>query len=159
MKTHMIVAVIAGLLLTSVVLLSPPASAGPMESTPQLISASSILAGLVPGALFPFIDSTPHRIVRAHIAVTDATSDCEAGAAAPSNVAVLAGVAGGTLVNVITAATNTGIGSTAQCVFHVTIKPGEGGVPSTVTDIVVVNTNSSSALSGSNTITASADVR
>jgi len=33
----------------------------------------------------------------------------------------------------MTAATNTGIGSPTQCVFHVTISPGVGGVPASVT--------------------------
>ena len=124
----------------------------------ELISESALLAGLAPGALYPFIDSTPRRIVRAHIAITDATSTCVAEQGAPSNILILAGVAGGDLVNVATAATNTGIGTTTQCVFHVTIKPGEEGVPAKVTDIVVVNSNGSAALTGINTITVSAEV-
>jgi hypothetical protein len=57
----------------------------------------------------------------------------------------------------MTAATNTGIGSAAQCVFHVTIVPGQSGVPSEVTDIVVVNAGAA-PLTGSNTITVSATV-
>jgi hypothetical protein len=59
-------------------------------------------------------------------------------------------------VNVLTAATNTGIGSATECVFHVTISPGRDGVPSRVTNIVVVNSNASAALTGVNTITVSA---
>ena len=62
------------------------------------------------------------------------------------------------LADMMTAATNTGIGTATQCVFHVTVTPGSGGVPETVTDIVVVNNNSSAALTGVNTITASAEV-
>ena len=99
----------------------------------------------------------PHRR-HCYGIITDATSACSAGGAAPSNIQVLAGVAGGTLVNVMTSATNTGIGSNTQCVFHVTIAPG-AGVPSAITDIVVVTSNAGAALSGVNTITASAAVR
>ena len=62
-------------------------------------------------------------------------------------------------MNVMTAATNTGIGSTTQCVFHVTISPGAGGVPGSITDIVVKNENASAALTGVNTVTTSAAVR
>ena len=55
--------------------------------------------------------------------------------------------------------TNTGISTTpGQCVFHVTINAGQAGVPNTVTDIVVLN-GGSSALTGINTVTASATVR
>ncbi len=129
------------------------------NSNIQLISESALLSGLAPGALFPFIDTTPNSIVSAHIAITDATTTCAAGAAPPTNMQILAGQAGGQLVNVMTAATNTGIPtSPTQCVFHVTVTPGSGGVPETVTDIVVVNTNASAALTGVNTITASAEV-
>ena len=157
MKTHM--TVLAGLLLTSVVLSPTVSSEEQNARATQLISASSMLAGLAPGALFPFVDTTPDGIVRAHIAITDATAHCGPGAAPPANIVVLAGEAGGTLVSVMTAATNTGIGSEVQCVFHVTIKAGQGGVPAHVTDIVVVNANNSKALTGINTVTASADVR
>lgn len=123
----------------------------------ELISESALLNGLAANALFPFIDTTPNKINRAHIAITDSTTDCTPGAADPANVQVLVGVAGGTLVDVMTASTNTGIGSITQCVFHVTINPGKAGVPSTVTDIVVAS--GSSALTGVNTITVSAEVR
>ncbi len=122
----------------------------------QLISASSLLTSLGPGAAFPFIDTTPNGILRAHVAITDATANCAAGAAAPSNVKVLVGEAGVLLVSVMGAATNTGISTTpGQCVFHVTVTAGADGVPDTVTDIVVVN-GGSSALTGINTVTASA---
>lgn len=136
----------------------PVQNAAQIPPTSQVVVESSLLAGLAAGGLFPFIDTTPNQVGRAHIAVTDATTSCAAGAAPPSNIAVLAGVAGGPLVNVLTAATNTGIGSTTQCVFHVTITPGMGGVPGTVTDIVVVN-GGGAALTGLNTITVSAEVR
>ena len=144
--------------LLTLVVLSPTVRSEETERTLQLISASSMLAGLAPGALFPFIDTTPDGIARAHIAITDATSECHSGSAPPANILVLAGEAGGTLVNVMTAATNTGIGSEVQCVFHVTINAGQGGLPAHVTDIVVVNGNKTSALTGINTATASADV-
>ena len=147
------------LIFSAVALVAPLGHAGEIPASRHLIAESSILAGLAPNALFPFIDSTPHHIVKAHVAITDATSSCEAGAAAPSNIQILVGVAGGSLVNVMTAATNTGIGSATQCVFHVTIAPGKGGVPAAVTDIVVVNANPSAPLTGVNTITVSATVR
>jgi len=150
---------LVALLLSTVVLLVPLGHAGQTTTNSQLIAESSILAGLAPNALFPFVDSTPHHIAKAHIAITDATSSCEAGAAAPSNIQILVGVAGGPLVNVMTAATNTGIGSAAQCVFHVTITPDRGGVSRTVTDIVVVNANPNAPLTGGNTITVSAVVK
>jgi hypothetical protein len=124
----------------------------------EIVSESAMLAGLGPGALFPFLDSTPSAITRTHIAVTDATAECRAGAAPPASVKVLVGEAGVALANVLTAATNTGIGTTAQCVFHVTARPGQGGVPATVTDVVVVNAGSA-PLTGANTVTASASVR
>lgn len=117
------------------------------------------MAGLAPGAVFPFLDTTPRSIVSAHIAVTDATTNCSAGAAAPTTVQVLVGQAGVALVSVMTAATNTGISTTpGQCVFHVTVTPGAGGVPGTVTDIVVRN-GGASPLTGIHTITASAEVK
>jgi hypothetical protein len=125
----------------------------------QLISESSMLAGLSANALFPFIDTTPQRISKAHIAVTDATASCGgASPTAPTNIEVLVGQAGVALVNVMTASTNTGIGSSTQCVFHVTVQAGRGGVPSTVTDIVVRN-KGAAALNGRHTVTASATVK
>lgn len=155
MKTSYLVAT-SGLAVLALALLFPGENKAQIPPTQQLISENALLAGLAPGALFPFIDSTPHRITQAHIAVTDATSECAPGAAAPSNIQILAGVAGGALVNVMTAATNTGIGSSGQCVFHVTIRAGAGDVPGQVTDIVVVNSNGTAALTGINTITVSA---
>ena len=145
-------------LVIALVLFFPTANRAEIPPSRQLISESSLLSGLAPGALFPFIDSTPNSISRAHIAITDATSSCSAGSAAPANIQVLAGVAGGELVNVTTAATNTGIGSAMQCVFHVTVSPGTGGAPARITDIVVVN-GGSAALTGVNTVTVSALVQ
>jgi hypothetical protein len=156
MKTRYVLAMTA--LVIVLALFVPMENRAEIAPTKQLISESSLLDGLAPGALFPFIDTTPHSIALAHIALTDATSTCAPGAAAPSNVQILAGVAGGKLVNVMTAATNAGIGSSTQCVFHVTIRPGARDVSATITDIVVVNTNGSAALTGVNTITVSAQV-
>ena len=128
-------------------------------TTIRLISESSILTGLAAGAVFPFIDTTPNRIIQAHIAVTDAASSCSGGDAAPTNIQILVGEAGGALVNVMTAETNTGISTVpGQCVFHVTVQPGHGGLPDKVTDVVVLNSGTS-ALTGINTITVSALVR
>lgn len=91
--------------------------------------------------------------------MTDATANCAAGAAPPANVQVLVGEAGVALSPVLNAATNTGISTvTGQCVFHVTVRPGAGGVPARVTDIVVRNAGGA-ALTGTNTVTVSAEVR
>ncbi len=57
----------------------------------------------------------------------------------------------------MTAATNTGIGDSRRCVFHVTIVPGVDGAPSQVTDIVVKNLGEA-PLTGATTITVSAEV-
>ncbi len=125
----------------------------------QFIAESSLLAGLAPGAVFPFIDTTPHKIAQAHIAITDSSSDCHPGSAPPDNIKILVGQAGVALVSVMDKTTNTGISTTpGQCVFHVTINAGQAGVPNTVTDIVVLN-GGSAALTGINTVTASATVR
>jgi hypothetical protein len=151
--------VLAGLVIVALAMVLPARKASAYGDESQFIAESSLLAGLAPGAVFPFIDSTPHAIAQAHIAITDATTNCSAGAAAPSNVKVLVGQAGVSLVSVMGAATNTGISTTpGQCVFHVTINAGQAGVPNTVTDIVVLNAGSS-ALTGINTVTASATVR
>jgi hypothetical protein len=154
-------AVVIALVLTAAVLL--PAvfkqQAGAVPPSSELVSESANLGGLPPRALFPFIDVTPHSILSAHIAVTAATSRCAAGAAPPRKVRVLVGQAGVSLVQVLTAATNTGISTRpGQCVFHVTVTPGVGGVPATVTDIVVRNA-ARTPLTAINTITASAEVQ
>ncbi len=148
-----------GLVLLALAMVSPTKKASAQGDESQFIIASSMLSDLAPGAVYPFIDTTPRTISQAHIAITDAATNCSPGAASPSNVKVLAGQAGVSLVSVIGASTNTGISTTpGQCVFHVTIHAGQGGVPSTVTDIVVLNAGSS-PLTGVNTVTASATVR
>jgi hypothetical protein len=151
--------VMAGLVIVALVAALPASKALAHGDESQFIAASSLLAGLAPGAAFPFIDTTPHGIAQAHIAITDSTSDCNPTAAAPDNIQILVGEAGVALVSVMDKATNTGITTThGQCVFHVTINAGQAGVPNTVTDIVVRN-GGSSALTGINTVTASATVR
>ena len=129
----------------------------PAAGAGRLIVESEILNGLGAGALYPFVDTTPNNITSAHIAITDATESCVAGASAPQSIHVLVGVAGGTLADVMDATTNTGIGNSGQCVFHVTIVPGQNGVPAQVTDIVIQNAGES-ALTGLNTVTVSAEV-
>jgi hypothetical protein len=132
--------------------------AGAIALDRDVVTESALLDGLSRGAAFPLIDTTPNRIVRAHIAITDATANCSAGAAAPQSVQVLVGQAGVQLVSVMGPETNTGISTTpGQCVFHRTVRPGRRGVPARVTDIVVVN-GGNTALSGINTVTASAVV-
>lgn len=74
-----------GLAVIALALFFPRENNAQVPPTQQLISESALLTGLAPGALFPFIDTTPHRITSAHIAITDATSSCAPGAAAPSN--------------------------------------------------------------------------
>ncbi len=148
-----------GVVLIALATVFPTNKASANGDENEFVVASSMLSGLAAGAAFPFIDTTPRTISSAHIAITDATTNCSAGAAAPTNVKVLVGQAGVSLVSVMGASTNTGISTTpGQCVFHVTIHAGQGGVPSTVTDIVVVN-GGSAALTGVNTVTASATVR
>lgn len=129
-----------------------------LTSHKAFVTESALLKGLGAGALFPFIDSTPRQIRSAHIAVTDATDDCSAGGGGPSNIVILVGQAGVALESVLTSATNTGIGSESQCVFHVTVRAGRNGLPEKITDIVVVN-GGSSALTAFNTVTASATVK
>lgn len=139
--------------------LAPDRPSAQVPPVNQLVVQSALLNGLSSGAVFPFIDTTPRRIARAHIAIADDTASCAPGAAAPLSMQVLVGEAGVALVNVMTAATNTGISTTpGQCVFHVTVVPGAGGVPGRVTDIVVLNAGGV-PLTGINTVTVSAQVR
>lgn len=152
-----VVVVITAATIVALVALPVKQSAQFPAST-KLVAENAILAGLPPGALFPFIDSTPNGIASTHIALTDATTNCTHDAAPPLNVVVLVGEAGGTLTPVMTAATNTGIGSSTQCVFHVTVTPGVGGVPRRATDVVVVNAGAA-PLSALNTITVTAEIR
>ena len=154
--TKYVLAVVGCAILAFALMAAPHPAQAPGHG--QLISNNALLAGLAPGAVFPFIDTTPNSILRAHIAVTDATSNCAAGAAAPASVQVLVGQAGVALVSVMSTATNTGISTTpGQCVFHVTVSPGQGGVPAAVTDIVVHNAGAG-ALTGVHTVTATAEV-
>ncbi|ADE14820.1 hypothetical protein Nhal_1692 [Nitrosococcus halophilus Nc 4] len=125
------------------------------EKEKILISETTILKGLRGGALFPYIDTTPNKIVRAHIALTDSTAVCGQGGTQPDNISLLVGVAGGELV--APTLENTGIGDIKQCVFHLSIEAGKDSIPSEITDIVVIN-NSPAPLSGFNTITVSATV-
>jgi len=159
MKTRKYYVVLAVGLVVSLAMVLPAREASANGDDGQFVVASSMLSGLAPGAVFPFIDTTPHTISSAHIAITDDTANCSPGASAPSNVKVLVGQAGVSLVPVMNASTNTGITTTSgQCVFHVTIHAGQDGVPSTVTDIVILNAGAT-PLSGVNTVTASATVR
>ena len=156
-KSYLVV--LAGLVIVGLAAALPAKKASAHGDEGQFIAASSLLAGLAPGAAFPFIDTTPHGIAQAHIAITDSASDCHVAAAAPANIKILVGQAGVALVAVMDKTTNTGISTTpGECVFHVTINPGQAGVPNTVTDIVVLN-GGSSALTGINTVTASATVK
>src|SRR5438309_11744335 len=52
------------------------------------------------------------RSASAHIATTDDTANCPPGASAPSNVKVLVGQAGVSLVPLMNASTNTGMSAT-----------------------------------------------
>lgn len=153
---------LVSLVIFAIAMVSPRKIASAYGGESQFIAESSLLAGLAPGAVFPFIDTTPHTIAQAHIAITDATTNCSPGAAPPSNVKVLVGNAGAVppvLVSVMGASTNLGVSTTpGQCVFHVTVNAGQAGVPNTVTDIVVLN-GGSSALTGINVVTASATIR
>ncbi len=116
------------------------------------------LDGLKARQWWPIVDSNTKgtgNIVQADITLTDATATCAAGTGtAPTNVKVLVGKIGGTLVNVATAATNTGVSSWSglQCIFKVTVIPGQNGVPDTVTDIIAANAGAST-LDGSANIT------
>src|SRR5260370_23058997 len=100
----------------------------------QFIAESSLLAGLAPGAAFPFIDTTPHKIAQAHIAITDSTSDCHAGAAPPDNIKILVGQAAAALVPLVAKRTHNGISTTpGQRVFYINLNTGQSGVAQPVT--------------------------
>lgn len=164
MKRHKFYLAISAAVTVVALTISATAAGGPTKKGNggghhgQLISESALLAGLASNSLFPFLDTTPNTITSTHVAITDATADCHPGAAPPANIQVLVGQAGVALTNVMTAAANTGIGTNAQCVFHVTARPGAGGVATTVTDVVAKNAGGA-PLTGINTITASATVR
>src|SRR2546429_3572091 len=78
------VVVLVGLVIVGLATVLPAGKASAPGGESQFIAESSLLAGLAPGAVFPFIDTTPHGIAQAHIAITDSTTNCSAGAAAPS---------------------------------------------------------------------------
>jgi len=160
LRDYVLVAVAVGGGIGAVLfMLGAAAPPTPMPAASKFVVQGALLNGLAPGAVFPFIDTTPHVIAQAHIAITDATSNCAAGAAAPTNIQVLVGEAGVALAPVLNAATNTGITTApGQCVFHVTVQPGAGGVGARITDIVVRNAGGA-ALTGVNTVTVSAEVR
>src|SRR5437879_9207730 len=127
---------LVGFVLSAVAIAYPTKKASAHGDDSQFIAESSLLAGLAPGAVFPFIDTTPHKIAQAHIAITDSTSDCHAGAAPPDNIKILVGQAGVALVSVMDKTTNTGISTTPrQCVFHVSINAGQAGLSNTVNHI------------------------
>src|SRR3989442_2734325 len=96
----------AGLVVFALAMVFPTKKASAQGDESQFVVASSMLSGLAPGAVFPFIDTTPQTISQAHIAITDATTNCSPGAAPPSNVKVLVGQAGVSLVSVMEASTN-----------------------------------------------------
>ncbi len=151
--------IVMGAIAVTVVLLGlPEQKSAQLPGSTKLVAENAILAGLPAGALFPFIDVTPNGMPRVHIALTDATSNCAPGAAPPTNLQVLVGEAGVALEPVMTASTNTGIGSNSQCVFHVTVRAGHDGIPKDVTDVVVLNAGAA-ALTALNTITVTAEVR
>src|SRR5438046_10731120 len=104
--------VLVGLVIVGLATVLPAGKASAPGGDSQFIAESSLLAGLAPGAAFPFIDTTPHKIAQAHIAITDSSSDCHPGAAPPDNIKVLVGQAGVALVSVMDKTTNTGISTT-----------------------------------------------
>ena len=150
--------VLAAVAVAIVMFALPEQKSAQLRGSSKLVAENAILAGLPSGALFPFIDVTPNDISSVHIALTDATSSCAGGAAPPANLRVLVGEAGVELVEVMSASTNTGIGTNGQCVFHVTVSAGEDGMPKDLTDVVVVNVGPAS-LTAFNTITVTAEVR
>jgi len=121
-----------------------------------LVAETVNLNGLGTGKLFPILDVTPNEIVRAHIVLTDDAVCDGDNANQPDNIIVIVGQAGVALA--FPALENTGIaGSGSQCIFHLTVLPGEDGIPSTVTDIVVKN-GGPTQLFHRNSISVSAEV-
>src|SRR5688572_25061661 len=94
------IAVAVGVIVGLVAL--PVKQSAQFPASTKVVAENAILTGLPPGALFPFIDSTPNGIGSAHIALTDATTVCSHDAAPPLNIVVLVGEAGGTLTPVMT---------------------------------------------------------
>src|SRR2546425_8445882 len=115
---------LVGFVLSAVAIAYPTKKASAHGDDSQFIAESSLLAGLGPGAVFPFIDTTPHKIAQAHIAITDSTSDCHAGVAGPDNIRVLVGQAGVALGSVMDKTKNTRISTNpGQCGLHLAINP------------------------------------
>ncbi len=162
MKAIIILGILAGIMLVAAafaVMQVQQASANKaLQGIIRGVGYSHNLDGLKAGQWWPIVDSNTKgtgNIVQADITLADATTTCAAGTGtAPANVKILAGKIGGTLVNVATAATNTGVSSWSglQCIFKVTIIPGQNGVPDTVTDIIAANAGGST-LDGSANIT------
>jgi fucose permease len=98
-----------GVVLIALATVFPTKKASAHGDESHFVVASSMLSGLGTGTVFPFIDTTPQTISQAHVAITDATTNCSPGAAPPTNVKVLVGQAGVSLVPVMDASTNTGI--------------------------------------------------
>jgi hypothetical protein len=57
-KSYLVV--LAGLVIVGLAAALPAKKASAHGDEGQFIAASSLLAGLAPGAAFPFIDTTPH---------------------------------------------------------------------------------------------------
>jgi len=132
---------ISAVVITAVTIASAEATGPDAKSNKGkwLVAETVPLEGLQNGKLRAILDTTPNEIVRAHIVLTDDTAACTGNDAnQPSNVLILVGQAGVSLTTPVL--DNTGIaGSGNQCVFHLTIEPGENGVPDPLTDIVVKN--------------------
>src|SRR5207253_10712108 len=108
-----------GFVLSAVAIAYPTKKASAHGGDSQFIAESSLLAGLAPGAAFPFIDTTTHKIAQAHIAITDSSCDCHPGAAPPDNIKFMVGMAGVALMTVMDKDTNNCCSAYAnQCVFH-----------------------------------------
>ena len=141
-----ILGILAATVLVAATLIVEEVSASKILKSILQIGASYSLSGLEPNQWWPLYDTTDFgQIQIAHIAITDSTATCAAGTGtAPNNVQIRVGQAGvgvdiWSYVNVATAATNTGVGSATQCVFRVTVIPGENGVPAVINDIVAAN--------------------
>ena len=161
MKRTIILSILAATILVAAAFALMPiekASTAFILKTILRIGYSHNLNGLEPNQWWPIVDSNTKgtgNIAIADITLTDSTATCAAGTGtAPTNVQILVGKIGGTLVNVATAATNTGVSSWSglQCIFKVTVIPGQNGVPDTVTDIIAANAGGAT-LDGSANIT------
>src|SRR5947209_20429519 len=91
-----------GFVLSAVAIAYPTKKASAHGGDSQFIAESSLLAGLAPGAAFPFIDTTPHKIAQAHIAITDSSSDCPPVPPPPATTTFLFDQQGVPLLSVLT---------------------------------------------------------